>query len=128
RVIIGSDGLVDLTKNSMYYSKQTETQKSDFLFVTGDSQPIDPQSEYYLAEEILNIVKGFQTRLVITLGAYITGAFSDKPKVYCAATHNEALQCLVGENVVHLNDGTVTGMNGLIIGISKLFEMQGICL
>jgi uncharacterized protein len=128
RVIIGSDGLVDLTKNSMYYSKHTETHKSDFLFVTGDSQPIDPKSEYYLAEEILNIVKQFQTRLVITLGAYITGAFSDKPKVYCAATHDKALQSLVGENIVHLADGTVTGMNGLIIGISKLFEMQGVCL
>jgi uncharacterized protein (TIGR00162 family) len=128
RVIIGSDGLVELTRNSMYYSKRTESNKSDFLFITGDSQPLDPQTEYYLAEEILNIVKNFKTNLVITLGAYITGTFSDKPKVYCSATHNKALQLVVGENIVHLNDGTVTGMNGLIIGISKLFKMQGICL
>jgi uncharacterized protein len=128
RVIIGSDGLVGLTRNSLYYSKHGDSHKTDLLFVTGDAQPIDPQSEYYLAEEILNIVKQFQTHLVITLGAYITGAFSDKPKVYCAATHREALQTLLGESIIQLNDGTVTGMNGLIIGIAKLFDMQGVCL
>lgn len=128
RVIVGSDGLVELTRNSMYYSKRTESNESDFLFVTGDSQPIDPQTEYYLAEEILNIVKKFKTSLVITMGAYITGTFSDKPNVYCAATHKRALQLVGGENIVHLNEGTVTGMNGLILGISKLFKMEGICL
>jgi uncharacterized protein (TIGR00162 family) len=128
RVIIGPEGVVDLTRNSLYYSKQSDSHRKDFIFVTGDAQPINPESEYYLAEEILNIVKQFQTARVVTLGAYITGTFSEKPKVYCAATHREAFQSFVGKSFIQLNDGTVTGMNGLILGIAKLFKMQGICL
>jgi len=62
------------------------------------------------------------------LGAYITGTFSDNPKVYYAATHRESLQAFSGKNTVQLRDGTVTGMNGLFLGIAKLFGIQGICI
>lgn len=128
RVIIGSEGIVDLTRNVLYFSKQNKNGQKDLLLVTGDAQPITPESEYYLAEHILIIAKQFQTAQVITLGAYITGTFSDNPKVYYAATHRESLQAFSGKNTVQLRDGTVTGMNGLILGIAKLFGIQGICI
>jgi uncharacterized protein len=126
-VIISPEGIVNLYRNSLYYS-QNDGHKKDFIFVTADSQPVNPESEYLLAEEILKILKKFEAHRVVTLGAYITGSFSKEPKVYYAATHREALESLTIKNVVKLGDGTVTGMKGLVLGIAKLFDMQGICL
>jgi uncharacterized protein (TIGR00162 family) len=126
-VVINPEGIVELNKNSIYYLQNDDT-KNDFVFVTGDSQPVNPESEYLLAEEILKIVKKCEPQKIITLGAYITGSFSREPKVFCAATHRETLESLTIKNVVKLGDGTVTGMNGLLLGITKLFDVQGICL
>ena len=126
-VVISSEGIVDLNRNSLYYS-QNDALKKDFVFVTGNSQPVNPESEYLLAEEILKIVKQFGSHKIVTLGANITGSFSREPNVYFAATCREALESLTIKDVVKLVDGTVTGMNGLILGIAKLFDMQGICL
>jgi uncharacterized protein (TIGR00162 family) len=126
-VVVSPEGIVNLNRNSIYYS-QNDDHKKDFVFVTGDSQPLNPESEYLLAEELLKIVKKFEPQKIVTSGAYITGSFSREPKVYCAATHREALETLATKNIVKLSDGTVTGMNGLILGIAKLFDMQGICL
>ncbi len=128
RVIIGTDGTVDLTRNSIYYSKHCEAHKDDLVFVTGDAQPVSAEAEYYLAEEILKIVTQFNARQVFALGAYITGAFAEKPKVYCMTTDIETLQSLSYQNIAHLDNGSVTGMNGLVIGIAKLFDMKGVCL
>lgn len=60
-VMISPEGTVDLTRNSIYYSKQNEPHKKDFIFVTGDSQPVNPELGYLLAEEILKIVQKFQS-------------------------------------------------------------------
>ena len=126
-VVISPEGIVYLNRNSIYYS-QNEDHEKDYIFVTGNSQPVNPESEYLLAEEILKIVKKFDSRRIVTLGANITGSFSREPRVYCAATHREALESLRIKSVVKLVDGNVTGMNGLILGIAKLFAMQGLCL
>jgi uncharacterized protein (TIGR00162 family) len=127
-VMVNSEGIVDLPRSSLYYSKLGDLQLKDFIFVTGDAQPMNSESGYLLAEEILNIAKKFQASHIVTLGAYTVGAFSNEPKVYFAATHREAFESLAGKNVIRLGEGNVTGMNGLILGIGKLFKMQGICL
>jgi len=126
-VVISPEGIVDLNRNSIYYS-QNDDHKKDFVFVTGNSQPVSPESEYLLAEEILRIIKRIGAHKIVTLGANITGSFSRDPRVYCTATHKEALESLTIKDVVKLVDGTVTGMNGVILGIAKLLDMQGVCL
>ncbi|HEY7109308.1 MAG TPA: PAC2 family protein [Nitrososphaeraceae archaeon] len=126
-VVISPEGIVDLNRNSIYYS-HSDNHKKDFVFVTGNSQPVSPESEYLLAEEILKIVKKFGSHEIVTLGANITGSFSKEPNVYFAVTCRETLESLTIKDVVKLVDGTVTGTNGLILGIAKLFDMQGICL
>ena len=80
QVVIRTDGVADLMKNTIFYSKTTSN--NDLLLLTGDSQPADPVSEYLLAEEILQIAAKFDTKKVFTLGAYITGVFLDRGHVY----------------------------------------------
>jgi len=65
---------------------------------------------------------------VFTLAAYITGGFVEKPKVYGTATDGSSLDELKSYGVILMKEGSITGMNGLLIGLAKLRGMQGICL
>jgi uncharacterized protein (TIGR00162 family) len=124
--VIGTDGVADLMKNTIFYSKTTSN--NDLLLLTGDSQPADPVSEYLLAEEILDIAAKFDTKKVFTLAAYITGMFVDKPRIFGTATDAGILQTFHRQNILTMDAGSITGMNGLIIGIAKLRGMEGACL
>ena len=126
QIVIKSDGTADLMKNSMYYWKNSG--KHDMLMLTGDAQPSTPESEYILVDEVLDIAAKFKTKAVFTLAAYITGAFVDKPKVYATATDASFLKEFQSQGMQTMDGGSITGMNGLIVGIAKLKGMRGMCL
>jgi uncharacterized protein (TIGR00162 family) len=125
QVLIRADGTADLMKNSIFYSKDGDT---DILLLTGDSQPVNPDSEYVLAEEILDIAAKFNTKHVFTLAAYITGVFVDKPRIFGTATDSDIVKSFYEKNISTMDVGSITGMNGLIIGIAKLRGIRGTCL
>jgi uncharacterized protein len=125
QVLIRADGTADLMKNSIFYSKDSDT---DILLLTGDSQPVNPDSEYVLAEEILDIAAKFNTKHVFTLAAYITGVFVDKPRIFGTATDTDIVKSFYEKNISTMDVGSITGMNGLIIGIAKLRGTRGTCL
>jgi uncharacterized protein len=125
QVMIRTDGTADLMKNSIFWWQGGAT---DLLLLTGDSQPANPDSEYALAEEVLRIAEQFGTQKVFTLAAYITGVFVDKPKVFGTATDTETVKGFASHNISMMDSGSITGMNGLVIGIAKLRNMSGLCL
>ncbi|MFQ5969636.1 MAG: proteasome assembly chaperone family protein [Nitrososphaerales archaeon] len=126
QVIIRNDGTADLMKNSMYYWKSNG--KSDILMLTGDAQPSTSEAEYILVDEILGLANKFNAKTVFTLAAYITGVFVDKPKVYATTTDADLLKEFQSQDLLKMDGGSITGMNGLIIGIAKLKGMRGMCL
>jgi uncharacterized protein (TIGR00162 family) len=128
QVMIRTDGTADLMKNSIFYSKGTASSDASLLLLTGDSQPANPDSEYTLAEEILDIAAKFNTQKVFTLAAYITGVFVDKPRIFGTATDVDIVKAFREQNVSAMDGGSITGMNGLIIGVAKLRGMKGTCL
>ncbi len=128
QIMIRTDGVAELMKNSIFYSKATSSNDKDILLLTGDSQPSSPESQYVLSEQILDIAAKFNTKEVFTLGAAITGVFVDKPRVYGTSTDADTLKAFNKLNILTMNIGSVAGMNGLIIGIAKLREMKGTCL
>jgi hypothetical protein len=96
--------------------------------LTGDTQPANPDSEYLLAEEILDIAAKFNPKQVFTLAAYITGVFIDKPRIFGTATHIDIVKTFEEKGVLAMDGGSITGMNGIMIGIAKLRGMKGVCL
>ncbi|MFQ5941803.1 MAG: proteasome assembly chaperone family protein [Nitrososphaerales archaeon] len=126
QVMIRSDGTADLMKNSMYYWKNNG--KPDMLLLTGDAQPSTPEAEYILGTEILELANKFHAKAAFTLAAYITGVFSEKPKVYATATDADLLKELQSRGILVMEGGSITGMNGLIVGLAKLKGMDGTCL
>jgi uncharacterized protein (TIGR00162 family) len=127
QVLIRSDGTADLMKNTIFYSKSSSSDIS-LLLLTGDSQPASPDSEYILAEEIMDIAGKFNTSHVFTLAAYITGVFVEKPRIFGTATDTDTIKSFGERNISTMDGGSITGMNGLIIGIAKLRGVRGTCL
>jgi len=136
QILIRTDGVAELMKNSIYYSNRaavaatttTSSSSNDMLLLTGDSQPVSPESQYLLAEEILDIAAKFNIQKIFTLGAYITQVFVDKPRVFGTANDIEIVKAFDGQNILTMDNGSVAGMNGLIVGIAKLRGIKGICL
>jgi uncharacterized protein (TIGR00162 family) len=128
QVLIKTDGTADLIKNSLFYFKDTETDPVSLLLLTGDSQPANPDSEYILAEEILDIAARFSPRQVFTLAAYITGVFIDKPRIFGTATDVDTVKTFQDRGILSMDGGSITGMNGVVIGIAKMRGLKGVCL
>ncbi len=125
QVSIQNDGTIDLVKNSFYSCKSDD---HDLVFLTGDAQPVSAQGEYALADEIINMCNKMQIKTIYTLAAYITGKFSKVPKVYAASTSSEAVEDFSKLGILILNNGNITGMNGVIVGTAKKSSIIGSCL
>ena len=128
QIIIKPDGTVNLIKNVMFYHESPTSPSLNMMFLTGDSQPSNPDAEYLLAETILEIASKFSVLHVYALAAYITGVFVQKPRVFCTASDMESLRSINTPDVAVMDGGAITGMNGLIIGLAKLKGMRGTCL
>lgn len=128
QLLIKSDGTADLLKNYLFYSNAPTSMGVGLLLLSGDSQPTASDSEYLLAEEILDVASRFNSGQVFTLAAYITGSFVTDPRVFGTAGDLEAVKSLNEQHVHTMEGGSITGMNGIVIGIAKRRGMKGTCL
>ncbi|MGI0010782.1 MAG: PAC2 family protein, partial [Nitrosopumilaceae archaeon] len=112
-------------KNTLYYCKN---KPRDIVLLTGDAQPITPESEYAMAEEIIGICEKLDVKNIYTLAAYITGTFSKNPKVYGTSTSLQVVKEFSKQGISTMNGGSITGMNGLMIGAGKTKGIIGVCL
>lgn len=125
QVSVQADGTIDLMKNTLYYCKN---KPNDIILLTGDAQPITPESEYAMAEEIIGICEKLGVKNIYTLAAYITGSFSKNPKVYGTSTSLQVVKEFSKQGILTMNGGSITGMNGLMIGAGKTKGITGVCL
>lgn len=127
QVVIKNDGTAEPMKNSLYALKG-DGNVPDMLIFTGDSQPVTPEANYEIADKVLEIAQEMGAKQVFTLAAFITGAFVEKPRVFGTATEIDLVKMIEKNNVVIMNEGTITGMNGVLIGVGKIRGMKGISL
>lgn len=125
QVSVQTDGTIDLMKNTLYYCKN---KPNDIVLLTGDAQPVTPESEYAMAEEIIGICENLGVKNIYTLAAYITGSFSKSPKVYGTSTSLQVVKEFSKQGILTMNGGSITGMNGLMIGAGKTKGITGVCL
>ena len=127
RVYVKDDGSADLVKHEIY--RCTDVYKrDDLLLYTGDFQPVTVEAEFELATKILDTAIKMGVRMIYTLAAYITGQFIDKPMVYGTGTDKAILDRILGYQVKKMPEGSIRGMNGLLIGMAKIKEIDGMCL
>ena len=126
QVNVKDDGSAEPLKAELYLAR---TGKAHDVFIfTADVQPATSEGEYELAEEVITFAQGQGVKKVYTLAAYITGAFSNAPKVFGTGTSRELLDLMSGNGVTLMKDGGITGMNGLMIGMAAIHGLSGACL
>jgi uncharacterized protein (TIGR00162 family) len=122
------NGLPPQSIDSLKSTPNDPLSSKDLILLTGDSQPVVPGSEYVLSEQILDLITKFKISNIYSLASYVTGTFVNDPKIYGTATNPEMVKSFRSFNISTLDNGNITGMNGLILGLGKLRGIEGICL
>jgi len=128
--------------NKFYYQR---LDKKDLIFFIGDEQPTEGgkmyasgEKAYEMANLVLDVGLRFGCQRVYTSGACVSLIHHQmKPRV-CAVTSSENLITEVKQypNTILMSEiggreggeGTITGLNGLLLGLAKKRGLEGICL
>jgi proteasome assembly chaperone (PAC2) family protein len=114
-------------KNRFYYYKSSQL-KNDLLIFIGNLQPITHR-EYDYSVEILRIAHSLGVQRVYTTAAAPTDMhFKDEPRVFAVPNHRDTLKELMEYHVHFMSEGTIAGMNGLLVSVAAEKQMQGVCL
>ncbi|MCX8170616.1 MAG: proteasome assembly chaperone family protein [Candidatus Bathyarchaeota archaeon] len=126
-VLVDSKGSISLLKNEFYYWRN-EAGENDLILLTGDSQAHTVEGQYEVADAILEFAIRKNTKIVITVGGYrkdVTGT----PQVFASATNPEALKKALDAGSVSSPPGSpIVGAAGLLLGLAKFRNVDGICL
>jgi len=127
-VLIKKDGTVELMKNELYFWRNNGGG-SDLILLTGNTQPLTPEGQYEVAEDILVKAENLGVKRIFTISSYFVEKHStEKPKVYGVVTNPNLKEEVVKHGVQLLDRGSVKGFNGLLFGLAKLKNIGGICL
>ena len=127
--VIVKDNIVEAPRfpeSKFYYWQNDKSEKGLVLFV-GEEQPSFKGHD--LANYVLDVAQRLGVQRVYSCAAAVTRIHhSEEPKVWGAATTPELINELSKYNVVLRGDLRIAGLNGLILGMAKERNIEGICL
>jgi len=125
-VIIGKDGLVELLRNEIHC---LDNDSGRFIvFLSGNAQAFSPEGQYEMVEKVLDWAIEKNVKRVISIAALVTDRPFENPSVYCSTTSVSLLEEAKALGVQPLDQGIIGGENGLIIGLARKKNVDGICL
>jgi uncharacterized protein len=114
-------------QSRFYYRKNTNKTKSDLILFLGDDQPA--AKSYDLANCILDVGLRFHVNRVYTCAAALTRIHhTEAPKVWGVGTNQVMVQELKKLNLKQKGNLQIAGLNGLLLGVAKEREIDGMCL
>ncbi|MEO0095700.1 MAG: PAC2 family protein [candidate division WOR-3 bacterium] len=138
------DGILEslnFPRNKFYFKS---TEKCDLIFFIADEQPSEIQggyakgeTAYKLASMVLELGLKYGIQRVYTSGAAVAQIHhTSRPRVWAVPNTSSLINELKDyENTVLMSDvegrngqGTITGLNGLMLGVAKIYGVNGICL
>jgi hypothetical protein len=143
KVVLRASVLTDMGfPSSKFYFKRTASR--DLLFFIGEEQPSTRETmyaegarAYQMANLVLDVAQKFGCRRIYTSGAAVAITHHTlRPRVWAVANRAELLPHLRGlPNTVLMShvegrgdEGSITGLNGLLIGAAGRRHFPGICL
>ena len=144
KVIIRSGVIEDLEfpSNKFYYKRLA---KKDLVFFVAEEQPAEGgrmyaegNKAYQMANLVLDVAERFGCQRVYTSGAAVALTHHAlKPRVWTVASSNELLKEVKNyENTILMSEiegrgeelGSITGLNGLLLGVAKKRGFEAVCL
>ncbi len=143
RVIVKKGLLEDLEfPSSKFYFQQTKNQ--DLTFFIGQEQPTEGKTQYAegqkaykMANLVLDVAEKFGCQRVYTSGAAVTQIHHTiRPRVWAVPNSLNLIDEVKHyENTVLMSgiegrgsQGTISGLNGLLLGVAKKRNLEAICL
>jgi len=117
------NSVAEFLKNEFYYSKD-----SNIIILRGNAQPSDSVGMYELGDAIMNVAKKCGVKQMITLAAYVSGYEFKRPRVFRAGDNLEGVIDPRKFGVIKMRGGAISGLNGILIGLCNLNDIEGLCL
>ncbi|UCG54589.1 MAG: PAC2 family protein [Dehalococcoidia bacterium] len=112
---------------SRFYYWKNAPDKNDLILFIGDAQPTT--KEYDMANCVLDIGLRFKARKFFTCAAALTRIHhTEQPRVWGVGTNPTIADELVKNNLVQGGNLQIAGLNGLLLGVAKERNIDGICL
>jgi len=126
QILVKKDGMIEPMKNEFYYHQG----KRDLIILTGNTQAASNEGQYRLCEKVLDVVQELGCKKVYTLGGFGVGKNVEDMKVYGAVNNEFLIKGLEDQGVILERSGVghIIGASGLLLGLSKLRKIDGICL
>jgi len=125
--ITAEGGEARFPTNEFYYHKGRNNEERDLIILYGNTQALTTVGQYELCGRVLDTAKEFGCRYVITLGGFRRDEKITTPKLYCAASDPETLKDALDLGA-EIMEGQIFGIAGLLVGLSKLWNMKAFCL
>lgn len=143
KAVIRNGELVDLSfPASEFYSQRTD--KRDIIFFTGEEQPAEGGrayaeggKAYAMANVVLDVAQRFGCKRIYTSGAAVTPMHHTARSRVWAVPNSENLleEIKKYDNTILMSgvegrdgQGTITGLNGLMLGAARRRGIEAICL
>ncbi|UCB42555.1 MAG: PAC2 family protein [Dehalococcoidales bacterium] len=128
--VVASNNVVQapqFPQSRFHYRKAAGEVEQDLILFIGDDQPA--AKVYELAGAVLDVGITFQVEKVITCAAALTRIhFTEQPRVWGVATSEAMTTELQKYDLIHRGNLQIAGLNGLLLGVAKEREINGICL
>ncbi|HRZ13948.1 MAG TPA: PAC2 family protein [Candidatus Omnitrophota bacterium] len=124
------EGVLDLPElpfNKFYFHK-SKTGKNDLIIFISDAQPDLIRAEEY-CNRIMSLAKSFKVKTVVSFAAMPQPIdHNQNPAVWYSATSKDLNAMLKKCNAQMLQEGHISGLNGLFLGMAKQEGFHGFCL
>jgi proteasome assembly chaperone (PAC2) family protein len=112
---------------SLLFVWRDPAERHDLIIFIGESQP--SQGGHALCRKLLSYANQWGVERCFTFAAMATQLHpSSEPRVFSVVTDGHLLEELESYGVEVLQDGQISGMNGVLLAAAAERELEGVCL
>ena len=125
-----SNGLVEeaVLPSSRAFVHAAGRRGRDLVLFLGEDQPVHGK-EWSVSNAILDMGSGLGATEVFTFAAMVTqNDHRARPRVWGCATNAATVSTIRSAGVGLMEEGQISGLNGLLLGVARARGMDGTCL
>ena len=127
--VVVKDNVVEAPQfpQSKFYYWKNKGGGSDIILFIGDDQPA--AKVYELANCVLDVGLRFKVKRIYTCAAALTRIHhTEQSRVWGVATTQQVTEDLKRYDLVQKGNLHIAGLNGLMLGVAKERDIEGVCL
>jgi proteasome assembly chaperone (PAC2) family protein len=110
-----------------FYVWRDPKEKNDLIVFIGEAQP--PLGRYPFCRKLIQFAQNHGVQRVFTFAAMASGMHpDDESRVFGAATNEANLGELRRLEIEILQEGNISGLNGVLLGVAAEANLPGVCL